>query len=352
MHQVPLRCLARGVVSFGAGNDFSVWVQADGTLWGTGGNGYGQLGTGTTETVYAPRLIATDVATVVAGEMHVLFVKYDGTLWGMGRNYEYQLGTGTNANCLNPVLIAAGVTEATASSTHSLFRKSDGTVWAMGSNTYGCLGDGTQQTRSAPVQVAVAARKLAAGSGFSALLKPDGSLWLAGQVYSDAFPIYYHWTKIADGIALATPDNPTVQASKGTVAQGVALTWTPVRGATGYEVWRGADANPATAAYLFATGPVPFAVDADTETGIPCHYWLKAISLTGMSGFGAGDVGWRGAPQLPNFTLQPVGGTVQGTVMLTVAANGDPVPTYRWRKWLRAIRVGCRCRTIGPIPGP
>ena len=93
----------------------------------------------------------TGVAAVAGGQNHSLALKSDGTVWAWGYNTRGQLGDGTNGagtNKSTPVQVkgAEGIgllTDATAIDagvTHSL-AVIGGEVWAWGSNGYGQLGD-------------------------------------------------------------------------------------------------------------------------------------------------------------------------------------------------------------------
>ncbi len=140
-------------VAVAAGTLHTIYLQADGTLWGAGSNGHGQLGDPTTNQEWVPILIATHVTTIAAGAYHSLFVKDDGTLWSMGYNAFGQLGDGTTNDSAVPVCVASNVVEVAAGATHSLFIKSDGTLWAMGNNADGQLGNGTTNNAIIPVVV-------------------------------------------------------------------------------------------------------------------------------------------------------------------------------------------------------
>ena len=109
--------------------------------WGDNDNG--QLGDGTTTQRNSPKSVASNVVTAAAGDEHTLFLKSDGTMWAMGDNSVGQLGDGTTNQRTSPVSVASNVVSVAAGSGHSLFLKSDGTLWAMGDNSFGQLGDGT-----------------------------------------------------------------------------------------------------------------------------------------------------------------------------------------------------------------
>src|SRR5437763_1373365 len=76
-----------------AGGFHSVALKGDGTVWGWGYNGSGELGDGTT-TDRATPVQASGLSGVVAigsGVNHVLAVKADGTVWAWGQNPKGQL---------------------------------------------------------------------------------------------------------------------------------------------------------------------------------------------------------------------------------------------------------------------
>jgi alpha-tubulin suppressor-like RCC1 family protein len=56
----------------------------------------GQLGDGAYNNTNRPeQIVASNVVAIAAGEEHSLFLKSDGSLWGMGNNEYGQLGDGT-----------------------------------------------------------------------------------------------------------------------------------------------------------------------------------------------------------------------------------------------------------------
>lgn len=155
-HLLPELIVSNGVTAIAAGGDHSLFVKTDGSLWAMGNDTAGELGDGTNGTIHTtPELIVSNnVTAVAAGGAHSLFLKADGSLWGMGRNVFGQLGDGTTNNRSIPVLIVSNsVTAVTAGFYHSLFIKSDGSLWAMGFNQSGQLGDGTYTERHVPVLI-------------------------------------------------------------------------------------------------------------------------------------------------------------------------------------------------------
>lgn len=180
--------LLRSVRLMDGGSRHSLFVKADGTLWAMGSNDAGQLGDGTLTQRLAPVPVATNVSsaaaggsTALAGSSHSLFLKDDGTLWGMGANGRGQLGDGTLINRPTPVLVAAGVKAFAAGGAHSLFLKTDNTLWAMGANDKGQLGDGTVLDKSTPVRVTTTqVAALSAGAEHSLYVTTTGDLYAMG----------------------------------------------------------------------------------------------------------------------------------------------------------------------------
>jgi alpha-tubulin suppressor-like RCC1 family protein len=187
----PEKIVASNVVAIAAGGMHSLFLKSDGSLWAMGYNGSGQLGDGTLNQTNKPEeIIASGVTAIAAGDLHSLFLKSDGSLWAMGCNADGQLGDGTFDNTNQPQeIVASGVTAIAAGGAHSLFLKSNGSLWAMGCNLYGQLGDGTsnavtnqpEEIVAGGVTAIAAGGTFVEGDGHSLFLKSDGSLWGMGQ---------------------------------------------------------------------------------------------------------------------------------------------------------------------------
>ena len=142
--------------SVAAGYYHSLFLKEDGSLWAMGYNGEGQLGNGEQNwnaNSSPVQVVDSGVVQVAAGNEHSLFLKDDGSLWAMGYNWTGQLGNGNTENQTTPVqVVDSGVAQVAAGESHSLFLKDDGSLWAMGYNNYGQLGNGNIGQTS-PVQV-------------------------------------------------------------------------------------------------------------------------------------------------------------------------------------------------------
>jgi alpha-tubulin suppressor-like RCC1 family protein len=110
----------------------------------------------------------TTWSQVAAGNAFSLAVKTDGTLWGWGDNGQGQLGVGNTVQYSSPVQVGALTTWANvfAGVSHTVAIKTNGTLWAWGANSQGQLGQGNTTIRSSPVQIGTATNWLS--TGFSA----------------------------------------------------------------------------------------------------------------------------------------------------------------------------------------
>lgn len=186
----PEMIVATNVVAIAAGDEHSLFVKSDGSLWAMGDDGYGQLGDGMNNGTNQPEeIVSSNVTAVAAGSFHSLFLKSDGSLWGMGNNGYGQLGDGTynfQGTNLPEMIVASNVVAIAAGDAHSLFLKNDGSLWAMGWNQFGQLGDGTNIRTNHPEEIIssnVVAIALGCDSDHSLFLKSDGSLWAMGYNY-------------------------------------------------------------------------------------------------------------------------------------------------------------------------
>lgn len=166
---------------------FSVALKSDGTVWAWGNGQSGEVGPGG-DVVPSPRQVAgiSDVTAIAAGGSFSVALKSDGTVWTWGNNAYGQLGNGTHTSSNTPAQIPglSGVIAVSAGSGHAMALKSEGTVWVWGMNDWGQLGNGTfgdGDTSTVPVQANVTdIVAIAAGYDHCVTLKNDGTVWAWG----------------------------------------------------------------------------------------------------------------------------------------------------------------------------
>jgi alpha-tubulin suppressor-like RCC1 family protein len=176
-------------VQASAGNFHSIGLRSDGTMraWGYGGRG--ALGHNLSSNSSSPVLVVggfTDWAQASAGQQHSIGLRSNGSLWAWGFNGNGQLGDNTITNRSSPVLVVGGFTDwtqASAGGSHSLGIRANGTLWAWGANANGRLGDSTVTARSSPVSVVGGFTdwtQASAGDSHSLGVRANGTLWAWG----------------------------------------------------------------------------------------------------------------------------------------------------------------------------
>jgi len=185
-----------GAIAVAAGEEHTVALRADGTVWAWGWNGNGQLGNGNTTDQHTPVQAygLSGAIAVAAGNYHTVALRDDGTVLAWGFNGYGELGNGTTTD--SHIFVSPGLNNVhavAAGKYHTVALGADGTVWTWGLNNYGQLGDGTTTDRHSPVPV-------------TALNPPSLSITLSGG------NLVFSWSTNFPGYLLeSTPSlNPTV----------------------------------------------------------------------------------------------------------------------------------------------
>lgn len=193
-----------------AGNEYTMALKRDGTVWVWGS---GQLGAGTVNATVSPTLVAglPPVRAIAAGKTHLLALTRTGRVFAWGVGVDGQLGLGASPvetaprevqGLANIVAIAAN-----PDGDFSMALRDDGAVFTWGANESGQLGDGTLTARrtpvrlTAPVLTSVAVTGIAAGAGHALARRNDGTVVSWGN---DAFG------QLGDDIPLQNRATPAV----------------------------------------------------------------------------------------------------------------------------------------------
>ncbi|MBY9078904.1 RCC1 domain-containing protein, partial [Paenibacillus sp. CGMCC 1.18879] len=87
-----------GVTAIAAGSSHSLALKSDGSVWAWGYGISGQLGDGSLTVRTTPVAVSgltSEVTAIAGGNNHSLALKSDGSVWAWGYNGSGQLGDGT-----------------------------------------------------------------------------------------------------------------------------------------------------------------------------------------------------------------------------------------------------------------
>jgi alpha-tubulin suppressor-like RCC1 family protein len=229
-----------GVIAVAAGDNHSVALRSDGTVWTWGMNDLGQLGQGTSSGPQSCKPFSNfaavgcstkpvevtgpggsghlrNVVAVAAGEDYTVAVRSDGSVWAWGSDAFSTLGQPASfqpEHCNSPFApvaipcsttpvqvagprgvghltgIAAVAANGSPLGLHVLALSRSGHVWAWGVDDMGQLGNNRSEVQSrTPVRVRgpggrgllTGVTAIAAGGKLSLALKSDGSVWSWGE---------------------------------------------------------------------------------------------------------------------------------------------------------------------------
>ncbi len=134
-----------GVKAVAAGNNFSLIIKGDNTVWAAGDNSMVQLSNDTME--YSASFVQINLpvaaSAIAAGDGHCLAIGIDGNVFAWGFNSFGQTGLASTSVVINAPGRIAGLTAAEkvfAGANHSLVTTSGGSVYVFGDNLNGQLG--------------------------------------------------------------------------------------------------------------------------------------------------------------------------------------------------------------------
>ncbi len=169
---------AQCFIKIASGEQHTVAIADDGTLWGWGSNNSGELGLGTSTNVHTPTQIGTDNNwyDVDCGGYHTIALKTTGDAFTWGFNDNGQCGTGGTTNVYSPYQVTFGTTrEIAAGSRNSFIIRTDSTLHVCGQGTNGQFGNGSNSNFTFFTQVGTDNDWIEIASGHSHSLAIKGA---------------------------------------------------------------------------------------------------------------------------------------------------------------------------------
>lgn len=181
----PVRILVGGVSKAAAGQDFSLILKDDGTLWGCGSNVYQQLGLteedgSVPETVSTPVQITENVKDIDTGDAYSCVLKQDGSLYTCGMNNASQTGVASLSASSPLTKVLDRVRSVSAGNTHAFAVGENGTVYSWGFGLSGQLGNGTRQRVIGASASDLNFVQMFAGEDTSFGVDSEGTIWAWG----------------------------------------------------------------------------------------------------------------------------------------------------------------------------
>lgn len=178
---VSVACVPATDVALDLGFDHSCGLDRNGFAWCWGAGGFGQLGTGTTDSSSVPVAVTggKTFQAISAGNLTTCGLDTNRLLFCWGSNSQGQLGIGQPAVARSTVPLAVSTTLAfvnvSVGAEHSCGVAENGAGYCWGSGNDGKLGTGTlvRQDAPAPVFGGLTWRVIAAGSSLSCGLTTD-----------------------------------------------------------------------------------------------------------------------------------------------------------------------------------
>ena len=168
----------------------SLMLDSDGAVWSCGNDEQGQLGWGgdlRLQVNTIPHKIPNipPIQMVAAGNFHSLFLDADGCVWGCGSNAYNQLGCERNCSCfeIQKVKGLETIKFICSGSFHSIFITDEGGVQTTGRNDANQLGTCTSLDRKmVTIENLNRIRFASASLSFSAFLDEYGDVYCCGKI--------------------------------------------------------------------------------------------------------------------------------------------------------------------------
>ena len=169
-----------------SGENHTVTLSEDGTVYSFGSNKTGELGLGHNKNVSLPTPIPNlpKINMISCGGYFTVCVDHEGFIWSFGDNHRGHLGTGnkTNFNIPQKIEDIPPVLSVSCGFEHTLIITNDSNLWSWGSNSAGKLCHGDTDDRSVPKQTLFSnILKISAGIDFSLFQNYKGEIFACGH---------------------------------------------------------------------------------------------------------------------------------------------------------------------------
>ncbi len=166
-----------------ANDDVSFAIDQNGALYGWGDNSKGQISPdSSSQIIYKPQKIMDNVAQVSVGDDHTVVLLRDGSVMGWGGNESGELGFSSNARKNTSTKLMDNAVDIAAGNGFTLIVTKDGEVYACGNNENGQLGTGDFRDQySLQKVVSSGAAEVEAGDNHTILLMSDGTVKTTGS---------------------------------------------------------------------------------------------------------------------------------------------------------------------------
>ena len=175
-----------GTVMLRNGGSFVYVVREDGGILGWGDNRRGQLGTTPAKLFLDPRPVAdgidgSELADIQCGNENTLFLKKDGTVWTCGTYSRGTQGLGRLDRIVKEPTRIPGlerIVQISCGFGHNAALDVDGRLWVWGRNDCGQLGLGDRSSRNTPVMLPLEGiASVTCGGKFTLAQDREGILW-------------------------------------------------------------------------------------------------------------------------------------------------------------------------------
>jgi alpha-tubulin suppressor-like RCC1 family protein len=184
-------------ISISCGYDHTMVLMTNGTIWGTGKNDSGQLGIGNLVQKTTLTRITSDISGctpkyISCGNLHTMVLMTDGSIWGTGESGLGQIGIGTPVGQITTLTrITSDLSGRTpkyisCGNYHTMVLMTDGSIWGTGYNGNGQLGVNDTTIRYTLTRITsdisgCTPEYISCGEYHTMVLMTNGTIWGTGN---------------------------------------------------------------------------------------------------------------------------------------------------------------------------